>query len=88
LIDGEKFGEGEIMKFKDYINEGKLKVGDIVQYSKKWLRSTGSHTGDLPRAKGKITKLDKLGAMDLAHIDWDKKDIPPKVIVANLEKVR
>lgn len=66
----------------------KLEVGDKVQYSKAWLRSTGSYTGDFPRAKGVITKLEKLGSLFLAVIDWNYPDIPSKVNVANLKKLK
>ena len=65
-----------------------LKVGDKVQYTKAWLRSTGMYTGDIPRAKGIIKKIEPLGQTALAHIKWDKPDVPPKVNVKNLEKTR
>jgi hypothetical protein len=62
-----------------------LQVGDTVAYSKQFLQSTGSFTGDLPRARGKITALIPVGKeVTLAEIDWNLPDIPARVNVKNL----
>ena len=65
-----------------------VKIGDTVAYTKQWLQSTGSYTGDLPRAKGKITGLKQLGSeLTLAEIEWDTPDLPARVNVKNLCRV-
>ncbi len=64
------------------------KIGDIVQYSAAWLRNTGQYTGDVPRAKGKIVGIERTPSYTIAEIEWDLPDIPTRVNVANLEKVR
>jgi hypothetical protein len=64
-----------------------IEVGDNVRYSRNWLQSTATHTGDLPRAKG-ITAIKDLGSLKIATIDWDLPDIPERVNVANLSKVK
>ena len=64
-----------------------IEVGDTVQYSRDWLRSTGQYTGDIPFAKGKVIELKPLGDITLAIIDWNDREIPSKVNVKNLSKV-
>ena len=64
-----------------------VEVGDKVAYSVQFLRSIGMSHSDMAHAKGVVTKLDKLGEVQLAHIDWGNDEIPPKVIVPNLAKV-
>jgi len=65
-----------------------IQVGDTVRYSRQWLQSTSTHTGDLPRAKGTVTAIKELGSLKIATIDWGNPDIPERVNVANLSKVR
>ncbi|WP_152051773.1 hypothetical protein [Tautonia marina] len=65
-----------------------IQVGDTVRYSRTWLQSTGTITGDLPRAKGIVTAIKDLGSTKIATIEWDKPDIPERVNVANLSKVK
>jgi len=65
-----------------------ISVGDTVRYSRQWLQSTGTHTGDLPRAKGTVTAIKDLGSLKIATIDWDKPDVPERVNIANLSKVK
>jgi hypothetical protein len=65
-----------------------IEVGDTVQYSRTWLRSTSTFTGDFPRAKGKVTAIKDLGGLQIATIDWGNPDIPERVNVANLSKVK
>ena len=65
-----------------------IKVGDMVAYSKPFLRSISCLTGDLPFARGKVTALIPLGTeVTLAEIDWGNPDIPNRVNVKNLVEV-
>lgn len=65
-----------------------IQVGDQVGYSHAFLKSTGQHTGDAPRAKGKVVDLVKVGdRLTLALIDWDTPDMPRRVSTANLARV-
>lgn len=64
-----------------------INVNDTVGYSRAFLKSIGCLTGDLPRAKGKVIKIDKMGSLQIAYINWDLPDIPEKVNVKNLAKV-
>ena len=62
-----------------------IQVGDTVAYSRQFLRSIACHTGDMPRAKGKVTALVPVGKeVMLAEIDWDRPDLPRRVNVKNL----
>lgn len=63
-------------------------VGDTVQYSADWLRSVGAYTGELPRVKGKVTSITDYGSTKVATIDWGNPEIPERVNVANLTKVK
>lgn len=65
-----------------------ISVGDQVRYSRNWLQSTSTFTGDLPRAKGTVTAIKDYGSTKIATIEWDKPDLPEKVNVANLSKVK
>ncbi len=64
-----------------------IRVGDIVGYSHAFLNSTGQYTGDVPRAKGKVTDLVAAGPLILAIVEWDTPDMPERVNVANLARV-
>lgn len=64
-----------------------VKVGDMVMYSRQWLRSTGQFTGDICFAKGTVKELQPLGEVVLAVIDWGGADLPEKVNVKNLSRV-
>jgi hypothetical protein len=62
-----------------------VKVGDTVAYSKAFLQSISAYTGDLPRARGKVTALVTVGKeVTLAEIDWNLPDLPHRVNVMNL----
>ena len=64
-----------------------IQVGDRVAYSRKFLQSIGSFTGDLPFARGTVTEIKTLGKeIVLATINWDdqKAELPERVNVANL----
>ena len=65
-----------------------INVGDTVRYSRDWLQSTGTFTGDLPRAKGVVTAIRDYGSTKIATVDWGNEDIPERVNVANLSKVK
>lgn len=64
-----------------------IKVGDRVQYSRNWLRSTGNYTGRLPFAKGIVTSIKNYGGLELATINWGDPDIPERVNIKNLHKI-
>lgn len=66
----------------------KLKVGDEVKYSRRFLYSTGMLTGETPFAKGKIVSFEHLGVFPrdslLVEVDWGSPEIPRKVLSFNL----
>jgi hypothetical protein len=71
-----------------------LQVGDRVQFSAKFLRSTGQYTGPVPFLKGTIEEIQPLGAgkdpLMLATIKWEgdpDEEEPKRVNVKNLKKV-
>ena len=70
----------------DWVRKTKdVKVGDVVAYSRTFLQSISCYTGDMPRARGKVTALKPVGTeTTLAEIDWDLPDLPTRVNVANL----
>ena len=61
-----------------------LQIGDNVAYSASFLRSIACYAGDMAHARGVITDIKPLGERQLVSIDWDRPDIPTKVISANL----
>ncbi len=66
-----------------------IKVGDAVAYSRQFLQSIACHTGDMPRARGRVTALVPVGKeVTLAQIDWDLPDLPGRVNVKNLCRVQ
>ena len=64
-----------------------IRPGAHVAYSAAWLRSIGCRTGDLPAARGTVTKIQQLGSLQLATVDWGSEDIPARVAVCNLALV-
>jgi len=65
-----------------------VKVGDTVAYSRQFLQSISCYTGDMPRAKGKVTALVPVGKeVTLAEIEWDLPDLPARVNIKNLCRV-
>jgi hypothetical protein len=68
-----------------------IRVGDTVAYSVKFLRGIACYTGNLPRARGRVKYLTRVGSdgkgVFLAAIDWGFPDVPEKVNVANLERI-
>jgi len=65
-----------------------LAIGDRVAYSVVWLRAVGIYTGNLPFARGTITGIKDLGSTRLAEIDWQDPEIPARVNVVNLVRVK
>jgi hypothetical protein len=74
----------------DWVRKTKdVKVGDMVAYSRTFLQSISCYTGDMPRARGKVTALKSIGPdVTLADIDWDLPDLPAHVNVANLIRAK
>jgi len=65
-----------------------VQAGDRVAYSRQWLQSTGQMTGDVPLARGTVVRIEPLGALCLAVIEWDQPDLPARVNVKNLSRVK
>jgi hypothetical protein len=64
-----------------------IAIGDRVQFTAKFLRSTGQYTGRVPFLKGKVTRLETLGGQfKLAVVQWEGDD-EQRVNVANLKRV-
>lgn len=63
-------------------------IGDIVRYSSAWLRNADQIAGNICHAKGKVIALSGTKDYTIATVDWGNDDLPPKVNVANLERVR
>lgn len=64
-----------------------ITVGSKVKYSRVWLKSIGTITGDMPFARGTVTALSTLPTdipLTIATIDWDNTDLPARVNVENL----
>lgn len=70
-------------------NPGTLNVGDRVMYSRDWLKSTGTYTGEIPQKKGVIKEIQDLGSLRLATVLWEGNAIPlwSKVNILNLRRV-
>lgn len=64
-----------------------IQAGDRVQYSAKFLRSIGTHTGPICFAVGTVTEIERCGGTTLATIDWAASRMPRVVNVANLVTV-
>ena len=67
----------------------KINAGNTVRMKASFLQSTGQTTGDAPRAKGIVTDIlspDKPYAR--ASINWDTPDMPERVLLSNLSKVK
>jgi hypothetical protein len=80
------------MNFITYIDNlilesksSKFKIGDVVKYAVKFLRSTGQYDANTGKARGKITDIKKFyEGKYLISIDWDNKELPNKVLETNL----
>jgi hypothetical protein len=62
-------------------------AGDRVQYAAKFLRSIGTHTGELCFAVGTVAEVESHGGTTLATIEWTIARMPRVVNVANLVTV-
>ena len=76
-------------KFEKYINEAtKLKVGDVVQYSKEFAKSLGAQTSH----RGKIKKIVDRDYGKIALVKWMlpiySSMKPSEINVTILEKVK
>lgn len=66
-----------------------IQVGDTVAYAAAFLRSIGYHSGEMPQTRGQVTALVPVGKdVLLAEIAWDLPDLPNRVNVKNLARVR
>ena len=65
----------------------KIKTGDTVAYSVKFLRSIGEVSGPLPFARGTVAELKSYSGVTLATINWNDPYIPEMVNVVNLTTV-
>ena len=70
------------MTWKD--RTAKIAVGDIVKYSRDFLRSTGQITGPIPFAEGKVESIKDLGGLQIATVAWNTEEAPAKINVKNL----
>jgi hypothetical protein len=64
-----------------------IRVGDQVQYRTNWLRSTGTYTGELPFARGRVIGMRKFGTSFLVEVDWQSELVPKLVLISNLVRV-
>ncbi len=63
----------------------KPREGDVVKYSKPFLKSIGSPATDpMWHFEGLVTRVDSFGDSSLATIDWGTQDAPNRVNIANL----
>ena len=69
-----------------------IRVGDKVKYSAEWLRSVGMYSGDMCFVRGKVYAIITYGSGSslrrIAKIQWDFADMPEKVNVANLTRIK
>jgi hypothetical protein len=66
-----------------------IKVGDMVAYSKPFLKSAGWYTGDMLQAKGQVTALVRVGKITFVEVAWTAPDLPAgRVNVKNLRTVK
>lgn len=63
-----------------------FKVGDMVLYSRQFLRATGQLAGDTAFARGRIIRLEPISkGLDFALVEWPRSvPFPPKVLTSNL----
>ncbi len=55
-------------------------VGDRVAYSAAWLKSTGTHTGDLPFLRGTVIAVMPFAGRQLCTIAWDLDSKPVRMV--------
>ena len=61
-----------------------LKVGDIVSFSSKWLKSTQAH--ELGRARGEVLEVSTHGGLVLVSVKWSDNRVT-RALGANLVRV-
>ena len=63
-----------------------FKLGDVVLYSRQFLRATGQLASDTPFARGRIIRLEPVSkGLDFALVEWPPGCVfPPKVLTSNL----
>lgn len=65
----------------------KVKVGDRVAISARYLRSVGCYTGELPQARGTVTGLKSYGEIAVATVDWGSYEVDPKILTKYLSRL-
>ena len=68
----------------------KLKVGDRVCYSRKFLQSIGAIIGEMPQLRGEIVEIRSYGNhYQIAVVRWENSEVYKltKVHTANLSRV-
>ena len=63
-----------------------IRAGSKVAYSTKFLDSI--READFAEARGSVKEIITYGPRRIAIIEWDKPNIPTKVLIDNLEEVR
>jgi hypothetical protein len=67
---------------------GAFQVGDLVQFSRAFLRNTGQTTGNLPFQGGEVTKIVPCGSQEIIYFNGCFEDEPCKALACNLEIAR
>lgn len=74
----------------DYF-DSRPSVGDRVHYTASFCRSIAAHSGDIPHARGVISKTESFGSEGrvLAEVRWEPgyTHMPSKVLLSNLCRV-
>lgn len=66
-----------------------IQVGDLVAYSQGFLDRHNRYPSNLPTAQGKVKALHQIeSGTILADIEWNKRDLPKRVDVKNLTKIK
>ena len=69
-----------------------IAIGSRVRFSRAWLQSTCSYTGDVPFLRGTVTAIHAFKSCPpLVTVDWDKHYFDTKttnVLATNLETCR
>jgi len=69
-----------------------IKIGDKVQLSAKFLRSTATYMGPIPFMKGIVKDVYSFNHFlgkgpKIAVVNWDIPDYPEKILTSNLNKL-
>jgi len=66
-----------------------IKIGDTIAYSQSFLDRQNRYPTNMPTAQGKVKALHKIqSGTILADIEWNKRDLPKRVDVKNLTKIK